>query len=325
MRLLIIGGTRFVGLAAAEAAIQAGHDVSLLHRHPTGEAPQATHLLADRDRDLDVLTAGSWDATIDTCAYLPRQVQHLSRALSGRGGHHVLVSTVSVYAEPPAAGADEDSPLLDPASGDVTEVTGESYGPLKVACEAAAREAYDDAGLAVVRPTYVVGPRDYTGRYPWWVLRAARGGPMIAPGPLAGPMQCVDARDLGSWMVRLAEDRLAGTFTAARPATTFGDLLRSTVEAVDSTADLVPVDGRWLVEQGVDGQQLPLWSEGGEEQALAMSTERAEQAGLVHRPWPDVVRDTLAWAQAHPDVATRAGLGLTPERETELIRAWSAS
>lgn len=325
MRLLIIGGTRFVGLAMAEAAVRSGHEVTLLHRRETDEAPWATHLLADRDGDLGELAAGSWDATIDVCAYLPRQVDALHRALGGRGGHHVLVSTVSVYADPPGPGADEESPLLEPAADDVVEVSAETYGPLKVACEAAARTAYADSGLTVVRPTYVVGPRDYTGRFPWWVLRTARGGPMIAPGPLTAPMQCIDARDMGSWVVRLAEDRVSGTFTAARPATTFGDLLRATRDVVDASAELIPVDGAWLVRQGVDGAQLPLWSEGHQENALAMSTDRADRAGLVHRPWADVVRDTLAWAEAHPDLAGGSGLGLAPAREAELLATWAAS
>jgi 2'-hydroxyisoflavone reductase len=324
MRILIIGGTRFVGHAMAEAALASGHDVTLLHRHGTDELPEATHLLADRDGDLAVLAGQTWDASIDVCAYVPRQVRHLHEALGERGGHHVFVSTVSVYADPPSGGADEDADLLPEPATDVEEVTGETYGPLKVACERVAREAYG-GGLTIVRPTYVVGPRDLTARYPWWVLRAARGGEMLAPGPADSPMQCVDARDMGAWTVRLAEDRVSGAFTAARPATTFGALLSETVGALGSDADLVPVDGEYLVEQGVDGSQLPLWSEGGHEYALAMSTARAEAVGLTHRPMADVVRDTLAWAQAHPEQAMNPHLGISPEREQELLSGWAAS
>jgi 2'-hydroxyisoflavone reductase len=324
MRILFIGGTHFVGHAMAEAALGAGHDVTLLHRHQTDELPGATHLLADRDGDLSVLADGSWDATIDVCAYVPGQVRALRDALGDRGGHHVFISTVSVYQEPSTAGADEDSPLFDEPADGVNEVTNETYGPLKVACERASREAYGDAGLAIVRPTYVVGPRDATARYPYWVLRAARGGHVLAPGPLDAPMQCIDARDMGAWTVRLAEQRVAGVFTAARPSTTFGELLTETVSALGSDADLVPVDGDWLVEQGVDGAQLPLWSEGSPELALAMGTARAEAAGLTHRPFADVVRDTLAWAEASPD-QSHARQALTPEREQELLAAWVAT
>ncbi|HEY2879781.1 MAG TPA: hypothetical protein VGJ24_14490, partial [Nocardioides sp.] len=154
--------------------------------------------------------------------------------------------------------------------------------------------------------------------------RAARGGTMIAPGPLEAPMQCVDARDMGAWTVRLAEQRTTGAFTAARPSTTFGELLTETVSALGSDTELIPVDGDWLVEQGVDGAQLPLWSEGSAEFALAMGTSRAEAAGLTHRPFADVVRDTLAWAEAHPD-QSHARQGLAPEREQELLTAWAAT
>lgn len=144
---------------------------------------------------------------------------------------------------------------------------------------------------------------------------------MILPGPADAPMQCIDARDMGAWTIRLVEARTAGAFTAARPTTTFEAFVADTVAAVGVPAELTPVDGAFLVEHGVDGAQLPLWSEGAAENALAMSTARAEAAGLIHRPFDEVVRDTLAWAQAHPDLATRAGQGLSAEREQELIDA----
>jgi 2'-hydroxyisoflavone reductase len=325
MRILLIGGTHFVGHGIAQAALDAGHDVTLLHRNPTDELPGARHLLADRNGDLSLLEGLGWDATVDVCAYLPGQVRHLHEALGERGGHHVFISTVSVYQEPASAGADEDSPLFDEPASDVDQVTNETYGPLKVACENAAREAYGDTGLAIVRPTYVVGPRDATARYPYWVLRAARGGTVLLPGPADAPMQCIDARDMGAWTVRLAEERTSGTFTAARPPTTFGAMVADTVAAVGSDAQTVLVDGDWLVEQGVDGAQLPLWSEGSPELALAMGTTRAEAAGLTHRPFADIVRDTLAWAETHPDQATNPHTGLSPEREQALLDAWSAS
>ncbi len=325
MRILIIGGTHFVGHGMAQAALDAGHDVTLLHRNATDELPEATHLLADRNGDLSLLADLTWDATIDVCAYLPGQVRHLHEALGDRGGHHVFISTVSVYQEPATAGADEDSPLFEAAADDVTEVTNQTYGPLKVSCELAAHQAYGDAGLAIVRPTYVVGPRDATARYPYWVLRAARGGSILVPGPAEAPMQCIDARDMGAWTVRLAEGRITGAYTAARPSTSFAELVEQTVAALDGDAGLVHVDGDWLVEQGVDGAQLPLWSEGSPELALAMGTSRAEATGLTHRPFADVVRDTLAWANDHPDQATNPALGLTPEREQELLAAWSAT
>jgi 2'-hydroxyisoflavone reductase len=325
MRILIIGGTRFVGHAMAEAALDSGHDVSLLHRTATDALPAATHLLADRDGDLSVLAGLDFDATIDVCAYVPGQVRSLHEALGDRGGHHLFVSTVSVYQEPDGPGASEDSPLFAPAPEDATEVTNETYGPLKVTCENVTTELYPADALAIIRPTYVVGPRDMTARYPWWVLRAARGGNIIAPGPAEAPMQYIDARDLGSWTVRLAEQRVGGTFTAAHPHTTYGALLDETLEAVPSDARLVPVDGDWLVEQGVDGLQLPLWTEGGVEWSLAMATDKAQVAGLTYRPFAETVRDTLAWAEANPDQAVSEQWGMSPEREQELLMAWQTT
>jgi 2'-hydroxyisoflavone reductase len=325
MRILIIGGTRFVGHAMAEAALDSGHDVSLLHRTATDALPAATHLLADRDGDLSVLAGLDFDATIDVCAYVPGQVRSLHEALGDRGGHHLFVSTVSVYQEPDGPGASEDSPLFAPAPEDATEVTNETYGPLKVTCENVTTELYPADALAIIRPTYVVGPRDMTARYPWWVLRAARGGSMIAPGPADAPMQYIDARDMGAWTVRLAEGRVPGTFTAAHPHTTYGALLDETLAAVESDARLVPVDGDWLVEQGVDGLQLPLWTEGGVEWSLAMATDKAQVAGLTYRPFAETVRDTLAWAEANPDQAVSEQWGMSPEREQELLMAWQTT
>ena len=274
MRILIIGGTRFVGHAMAEAALAAGHDVTLLHRTATDELPAATHLLADRNGDLSVLADGRWDATIDVCAYLPGQVASLHDALGDRGGHHVFVSTVSVYADQDSAGADEDAALFPESSPGTSEVTTETYGPLKVACERVARERWGDDGLTIIRPTYVVGPRDLTGRYPWWVLRAARGGRMILPGPADAPMQCIDARDMGAWTIRLVEDRTAGVFTAARPATTFEAFLADTVAM-----------RRRAGRAGAGRRGLPRRAGRGRRPAAAVVGGRAGvRAGDEHRP-----------------------------------------
>jgi 2'-hydroxyisoflavone reductase len=325
MRILFIGGTRFVGRAMAEAAVAAGHDITLLHRGQHGSElfPDAAHLLADRDQELTALAVGEWDATIDVSAYVPRQVDTVAKALGGRGGHHVFVSTVSVYAEPTAPDADEDSALLEPPPDDVEEVTNETYGPLKVACERAAERAYGDR-LAIIRPTYVIGPHDPTGRFAWWVARAARGGVLIAPGPADAPMQTVDARDMGAWAVRLAERGGSGVFTAARPWLTFRQMLGVIASATGGDATLTDVDGRWLVEQGVDGMQLPLWSEGEPEWSLAMSIERATTAGLTHRPLVDSVRDVLAWSRdAGAEPVLIPGLGIAADRESALLQAWA--
>jgi len=324
MRILFIGGTSFVGRAMATAATDAGHDVTLLHRGRAGADlfPDATHIHTDRNGDLSVLAAGEWDATIDVCAYVPRQVESVASALNGRGGHHIFVSTVSVYRDPDGPGADETATLWDPAPGDVEDVTGETYGPLKVACEQAAQKTYGDR-LTIVRPTYVVGPHDPTGRFTWWVARASRGGQVLAPGPSAAPFQLIDARDLGAWTVSMAERKQQGVYTAAQPGTTFEDVLTTTLAATKGGGEPVWVDGGWLAKQGVDGRQLPMWSEGSAEWGLAMSTDRAMSAGLTHRPLAETVRDTMAWMRTTgEDRVLRSGWGLAADREAELLRSW---
>ena len=326
MRILMIGGTRFVGRAVTEAALAAGHDVTLVHRGGQSEAfPDATHLHVDRDGDLSALADGTWDATVDMCAYVPSQVRRLAAALGSRGGHHIFVSTVSVYAEPPAPGAGEDTALMPPAGDDDDEVTGETYGPLKVTCEQAALQAYRPDAVALVRPTYVVGPYDTSGRYPWWVIRAARGGRMVAPEPRDAPMQVVDARDQGEWIVRLAEERRSGAFTSAQPGITFERMLQDTLSGTGADAELVWIDADWLKEHDVDGMAMPLWTEGTPEYSLALSPAAAEAAGLTARPLTDIARDTLAWArQVGEDSVLRPAWGLTPERESALLTEWDA-
>ena len=234
MRILVIGGTRFSGRHLVDAAVAAGHDVTVFHRGtsaPDG-VPGARELRGDRDTDLSALDEGEWDATVDMCAYLPRHVRSLADALAGRGGHHLLVSSISVYDAPLPAGSDEDAQLLAPAGEDVEEVTGATYGALKVACEQVAHDR--SPRLTISRPSYIVGPLDPTGRFSWWVDRIARGGDVLVPGPVDAPLQLVDARDLAAFHLHLLEQGTLGTFHVADPfpARTMGDALETIMSLV---------------------------------------------------------------------------------------------
>ncbi len=332
-RLLFIGGTRFVGRHAAAAALAAGHDVTLLHRGVTGAAlfPEAEHLHADRNEDLSILAEGEWDATIDCCAYVPRQVRMLAGALGGRGGHYVHVSSVSAYASPPPAGVrDETMPLAsldslpDPAT---EEITNETYGPLEAACEEAALEAFGAGQVAIVRPTYVVGPYDSSYRFTYWVERVARGGRILAPGPAGNPFQAIDARDLGAFLVHLAEGRVLGAFHAVHPAPpfSFGELLDLVVsEVAPGGTELVWVDAAFLLDHGAGWSDLPMWA--GEEpdrELGALDPGRALAAGFTPRPLAETVRD-LHRAEVESPTSTAGTVGLAPEREAELLDAWAA-
>ena len=287
MRILIIGGTHFVGHGMAQAALDAGHDVTLLHRNRTDELPGATHLLADRERrpvGAGRRRVGRHDRRL---RLPPRPGTPPARGARGpRRPPPLRLDRLGLPRSPPAPAPSEDSPLFDEPADDVEEVTNETYGPLKVACERVAREAYGDAGLALIRPTYVVGPRDATARYPWWVLRAARGGTMLAARPGRGAdavrRRARHGRVDGA-AGRGPRDRGLHGGPPVRRRSRRWSRRRSPRSA--ATPSLVQVDGDWLVEQGVDGTQLPLWSEGSPELALAMGTARAEAAGLTHRPF----------------------------------------
>jgi 2'-hydroxyisoflavone reductase len=233
----------------------------------------------------------------------------------------VFVSTVSVYADPSGPGGDEDSALQTVAGDDVTEVTDTTYGPLKVACERAATEAYGDR-LAIVRPTYVLGPHDPTGRFPWWVRRMARGGQVLAPGSPDDPAQIIDVRDLADFQLGLATGQVTGVFNAVRPTMPWSELLEATAAIAPAGSTLTWVDPQWLNGQGVTGADLPLWSEGTVEWASAMSPARAEAAGLRHRPLSEIVRATADWAT---DEVLVDGVGLAADREAELLTRWTDS
>jgi len=330
MRILMVGGTRFIGRHVVDRALSRGHDVTVFHRGRTnpGLFPGVDVRTGDRDSDLSALSDGEWDATVDTCAYLPSQVHALADVLGERGGHYLVVSSVSAYAPPSAAGFTEDSPLAELADPTVDVVTNETYGGLKVLVERAAVDRFGSSST-IVRPTYVVGPDDYTWRFPYWVDRIARGGEVLAPGPAEAPAQVIDVRDLADWMVDLLEAQQAGPFHAVspHPPFSFGDQLEAIRAAVapDGTS-LTWIDAEWVKEQGLDGGVLPLWSgDDPEEDRLMMTADpsAAEKTGLTPRPLADTVRDTLAWIRSTA-VPRPDGVGVDADREADLLATWRA-
>jgi 2'-hydroxyisoflavone reductase len=330
VRILVVGGTRFVGRHLVEAALAGGHEVSVFHRGRTGTElfPGARHLVGDRDSDVSALTGpdDSWDATVDVCAYLPGQVRALADALGARAGRYLLVSTTSVYDASRGSSHDEDAALVPPPDPDTEDITDQTYGPLKVACEQAAAEVFR-SGVTVVRPTYVVGPHDYTHRFTYWVQRLARGGEVLAPEPRGSGLQVIDARDMGQWIVRLLEHGVSGTFHAVSPEAgfTFEDLLNAVAEAVaPNGTTLTWVDQQFLLDAGVTGAELPLWpaddTSGVEESA---DPARARASGLAARPLGTTAVELLAAEVADP-TPNPDGVGLAPARETELLASWHA-
>ena len=332
MRVLVLGGTQFIGRHVVDALVAQGDDVTLFNRGKTnpGLFAECEHLVGDRNGDLSSLAGREWDATIDPSAYVPRQVSSLAQALGGRGGRYVHISSSAVYARISAVGTTEDSPhvlLEDPTT---ETVTGDTYGGLKYLCEVATHEGFGPGGLgwsgalpSIVRPTYVAGPYDHTGRFTWWVLRIARGGEVLVPGPASNPFQVIDVRDTAQFVARLAHGEAQGTFHLAGPPPpfNFGEFLDSVAREVAPTrTELHWVDGAALARAGLSNVELPLWEGVGASSLNALDPSRALAAGLVMRPLSETIRDVYAHETANPS-PLRGMIGLSASRERELLSA----
>lgn len=319
MRILILGGTVFLGRHIVDAALERGHEVTLFNRGQTKPElfPDVEKLRGDRDGDLAELEGKSFDAVIDTSGYLPRVVRATLDAL-GEVGHYTFVSTISVYGDM-TTGPNEETPVA--TLEEETEDVGEHYGALKALCEDEVRKDFPDA--FVVRPGLIVGPWDPTGRFTYWPMRMAAGGSVLAPSPPDALVQTIDARDLAAWIVDGAERNLAGTFNAVGPTQTIESLLDACKAAAESDAYLVWVDPGFLAEHEV-GQwmELPLWLiEDGFQGMLDADGSRAAAAGLSPRPIEETARDTHEWARS-PDAPIEPPAGLAREKEQAILEAW---
>lgn len=334
MRLLIIGGTRFLGRHIVALALQRGHAVTLVHRgrSASGLFPDADHRIADRNGDHAVLSgAETWDACIDTCGYVPRHVRSLAEVIGQRVGQYQFVSSVSVYDGFARERTDEDCPLARLADPATEAVTAETYGGLKAACENVAREAFGERAL-IVRPGLIVGPFDPSGRFTWWVARLMRAAGMpeasevLAPGEPGGPLQIVDARDLASWQLDMAERAaVGGSYNVAGPqvAMTLGEFLESARLALAPDAALTWVNESFLQLHAVaPWTELPLWLPVADAGVHRVDARRALAAGLTFRPLAATLADTASWAESAPAGGLIEGIGLAPERETAILRAW---
>ena len=321
VKLLVLGGTKFLGRATVDAALQKGHEVTLFNRGRTNPElfPEAEKLHGDRATDLSALAGRTWDAVVDTSAYVPQVARASAEALADAAGYYVFISSVSVYGDL-SQPVDEDSVLDELQEGQPDDRLLEdfsNYGPLKVLCERAVAESFGGA-TAVVRPGLIVGPYDPTGRFTYWPHRVARGGEILAPKPPGDQVQFIDVRDLGEWIVHLCEQRVEGPFNAVNRDVTWQALLETCREVTGSDAELVWIDPEFLIEQEV-GQwmELPMWLH--EDVGIhATDVSRAIDAGLTFRPLAETIRGTLEHAETSKDA------GLEPKREAELIEAWKA-
>ncbi|MFI7421640.1 NAD-dependent epimerase/dehydratase family protein [Nonomuraea sp. NPDC049684] len=335
MKILLIGGTGFLGRAIAEEALARGHEVTTFNRGQSGgDVPGVQAVRGDRESvaDLERLAdGGPWDFVVDTSGYVPRVVGESVRALSGRAATYAFISSVSALDGFPAKAATEDTggwpcePDAGPDDGD--------YGVLKAGCERAVEQGFDGNAL-IIQPGLILGPYENVARLPWWLTRISRGGRVLAPGDPAAPMQLVDARDVAIFTLDQAEQGVAGRFAVTGPAgnTTYGEWLELCKQVTGSDAEFVWMDAEFLVAQGAGAfVELPLWGGPPSEENdnfWSVPTGKAEAAGLRARPVAETVRDTWAWLREIPEEQRSYGRrmvhGMAPEKEAAILAAWDA-
>ena len=327
MKVLVLGGTRFLGRAVVSCAAVAGHEITCFRRGIAGSIDQPVQLVrGDREDIADIArlaASGEWDAVIDTSAYVPRWTKEMAVALEPVVARYVVVSTVAVYRDWPTSATTEDSPVFVCPPNAVADTAG--YGTLKSGCETAVREVFGPDRTTVLRPGAILGPHDYLGRLPWWLRRIARGGRVLAPGDPGRAITPVDVRDVAAFALRCAHGR-GGTFNVAGPpdSATMTDLLSDCRSVTGSRARLFWVtDEEWLARQGITPWTgLPLWRR--EPEVWQVDASRARQAGFTTRPLLDTVADTWDWLSSSADDAATAteGNGISAETEQALLTRW---
>lgn len=316
-----------------EAAVEAGHEVTLFNRNRQGTDLAVETLVGDRLHDVSALKGRTWDAVIDVSAYTPA-ARRSAEALREAVPHYTFISTVSVYESFARPALDEQAPVAVLSEEEVEtaalseSVSAEAYGPLKARCERIVRESFPDGAL-VIRPGLVVGPHDYTDRFTYWVRRVGAGGTVLAPGAPGQRVQFIDARDLARWTVRATETGLTGTFNATGPngVLTMGTFLETCRRVLRSEAELTWVPNDFLLSHGLEAGNLMPWHPAeampGWDGFYALDISKAVNEGLRFRPLEETVRDTFAWDETRGGEPLKSGL--SSEREAALLDEWRTS
>lgn len=334
-RILILGGTGFLGPAIVAAAQARGHTLTLFNRGKTrpGLFPDIEKRQGDRDplkgEGIKSLETGEWDAVIDDSGYYPRMVGASAQLLAPRVKQYIYISSISCYKEPSPINGDEDAPLAvlaDPKVEDMGKNFA-NYGGLKAACEAAA-EAALPGRTTVVRPGYIVGPDDPTGRFTYWPARFDKGGEVAVPGAPTDPLQLIDVRDLAEWLVLLVENRTTGKFNALGPdkPMTWGRVVTACQKATATPSSVTWIPGEFVARQ--EDVDFPIWAPylGDSKGFHTWQNKRAVQAGLRFRPVEQTAADTLAWYQGQlKEEKGRTKMAFTPEQEAEILKRWKAA
>ena len=332
LRILILGGTSFLGPAEVEYALSRGHTVTLFNRGQTNPElfPDVEKLVGDRAvPDYEALVGREWDAVIDNSANVALWVQQASEVLKDTVGRYLFVSSISAYSDMNTPGMDENGPVFTREDYDEAVASGAdfgaAFGPNKAQAERDTFEAFGDRGL-VVRPGLIVGPRDRSHRFGYWPVRIDRGGEVLCPGDGNSRAQIIDVRDLGQFLVHLVEQEASGTFTATGPdyPMTMRQMLEGVKEGLGSDATLTWVDADFLREHEVQAwMEMPVYQFPGEgDGLLSVNLDKAIAAGLTFRPLTETARDTLAWFKSLPEDQQTMRTGIDPEKEANVLEAW---
>jgi 2'-hydroxyisoflavone reductase len=341
MKLLILGGTIFLGRHLVEAALEQGHDVTLFNRglHGADLYPDVEKLQGNRQSDLTALQGRQWDAVIDTNGFVPSHVRSSTQILAHTTPLYTFISSISVYADLSHVDVDETAPvetltqeqleeaeqIVPPMQGTIARAYGASYGALKALCEQAAEETIPGRVLTI-RPGIIVGPYDYSDRFTYWVHRIARGGEVLAPGRPDRHVQIIDARDLAEWIIRMLEAQQTGTYNATGPEKqlTMQQILETCKSVSGSNARFTWLNDTFLLEAGaVPWSQVPLWlPETDDAVGLnTMSLKKVLATGLTFRPLAQTAQDTLAWDRQRPE-EVQWQAGLNTDDEARFLQAW---
>ena len=321
MRILILGGTVFLGRHLVEAGLSRGHQITLFNRGKTnpGLFPQVETIIGDREHDLGRLAGRSWDAVIDTCAYVPRIAGLSASALSDSVDHYTFISSISVYEDIGRESLSEDDAVGKLDDESIETVDGQTYGPLKALCEQSVEKALPGRTLNI-RPGLIVGPFDPSDRFTYWPARIAAGRKFIAPESAGYRTQFIDVRDLAEWTIKAIEAGITGTYNATGPASPIelGELFDICKEVSGSEADAVWINEKEIEEAALRPfMDLPLWVSSNARGMMNVDCSLAIATSLQFRPIRETVRDTLEWNEARMPIELKAGL--KPEVEDELL------
>jgi 2'-hydroxyisoflavone reductase len=330
LKILILGGTGFLGPHTVNAALARGHEITLFNRGKSDPDlfPELETITGDRlSDDINQLANRHWDWVIDTSAYFPRAVNRALQVLKNNIGQYMLVSTISVYADFSQPNMDETAAVGMLDNPHTEEITGNTYGPLKALCEQAAEEQLPGR-VCTIRPGLIVGPRDKTDRFTYWPVRFKRGGQVLAPGDGQDYIQFIDVRDLAEWMIHCAENQVNGIFNAQTNGRDFtmSKLLNSCVETLNPDAQLNWVDSDFLEQHQVaPWRDMPVWIPAKGEYAGSgtMSAKKAHANGLKERPLKQIIADCYQWFSRLPtERQTQLRAGLAVDKETQVLAAW---